>query len=243
MTDLHSRTADALDLALADLVAGRPDVQVLDVGGGSGTRAVPLARQGCRVTVVDASIDALAILRRRAADAGVGDRVRAVQADAHALEAAAPAGSADVVLCHHVLESLDEPAAAVRGLVTALRPGGTVSVLVAGRHAALLAHAVAGRFAEAAVQVYEPDGRFGPADPLLRRFDIASITALLSEAGLEIRSVTGLGVVSGLVSGAVLPAGQHGAERLGELEAALSVHPVLREIATDLHVLASRPAD
>ncbi|WP_316043475.1 class I SAM-dependent methyltransferase [Actinomadura sp. CNU-125] len=54
--------------------------EVVDVGGGTGGFAVPLAELGHRVTVVDASPDALAALERRAAEAGV--RVRAVQGDA-----------------------------------------------------------------------------------------------------------------------------------------------------------------
>ncbi|PWU61944.1 SAM-dependent methyltransferase, partial [Micromonospora globispora] len=41
---------------------------VLDIGGGTGGFAVPLAEAGHWVTVVDASPDALAALTRRAAD-------------------------------------------------------------------------------------------------------------------------------------------------------------------------------
>ena len=65
--------------------AQRERLSVVDVGGGTGGFAVPLARSGHDITVVDASPDALAALTRRAADAGVGDRVRAVQGDADAL--------------------------------------------------------------------------------------------------------------------------------------------------------------
>ena len=78
---LRASTGDPIDRALAGLVeaaahlpAGRAvrsrPVRVLDVGGGSGTRAVPLAVAGCPVTVVDSSVNALAILHRRAEDAG-----------------------------------------------------------------------------------------------------------------------------------------------------------------------------
>src|SRR5690606_38224364 len=63
-----------------DRFAGRP-LTVVDVGGGTGGFAVPLAEAGHQVTVVDASPDALAALTRRATEAGVADRVRAVQGD------------------------------------------------------------------------------------------------------------------------------------------------------------------
>ena len=59
---------------------GRP-LRVLDLGGGTGGLAVPLAEQGHHVTVVDPSPDALASLSRRVADAGVADRVTAVQGE------------------------------------------------------------------------------------------------------------------------------------------------------------------
>ena len=72
MTDHH---ADVVDRRLAALISTLPGRDVVDVGGGSGTRAVPLALLGCRVTVVDSSTDALASLSRRATEAGVAGQV------------------------------------------------------------------------------------------------------------------------------------------------------------------------
>lgn len=235
------RGGDAVGGLLSDLVAGR-DWQVVDVGGGSGTRSVPLAVQGCRVTVIDPSIDALATLRRRATDAGVADRVCGVQGDTDALRSAVEDGCADLVLCHHVIESVDDPAAAVAAMAQALAPGGVLSLLVAGRHAAVLALGIAGRFTEAERAATGPDGRFGDADPLLHRFDVVSVTALLTGAGLVVEDVRGVGVVAGLVPGAVLQAQPEGVGALARLEAAVAASPPLRDIAADLHVLARRPA-
>ena len=55
----------------------------------------------------------------------------------------------DVVLCHGVLEVVDDPAAALAAMVRVLRPGGLLSVLVANVNGAVLARAVAGRLDEA----------------------------------------------------------------------------------------------
>lgn len=233
-----STPTDVVGSVLGEL-AGAGGLDVLDVGGGSGTRAVPLAVQGCRVTVVDPSIDALATLRRRANEAGVGERVRGVQADTDALGAAIQPSSADLVLCHHVLEFLDDPAAALDALAAALRPGGTLSLLVAGRNAAVLALGIAGRFAAAAAAAGSPDGRFGDDDPLRRRFDSDGLSTLLTDAGLRVVSLRGVGVVSGLVPGALIQASVDGAADLAKLERELSQTPPLRDIATDLHLLAT----
>ncbi len=237
---------DPVDGALAALVqaglaSGEPSPQVVDVGGGSGTRAVPLARHGCQVTVVDTSVDALAMLHRRAQDAGVEDRIGAVQADADQLTEVVAAGTADLVVCHHLLEELDDPASVIRELAAAVRPGGHVSVLTAGRLGAVLGQTLVGRFSEAITMLADPDGTFGDPDPLRRRFDAADVARMLTSAGLVIQSVTGVGVLAALVSGAARQAAAGGDGSLGQLEATASTHPVLRELAADLHVVALRP--
>src|SRR5690606_36853103 len=111
---------------------GRPALDVLDAGGGSGNFADPLARLGHRVTVVDPSPNALFALERRAAEADVADRVQGRQGDAHGLFDVAERGGYDVVLCHGVLEYVDYPAHGLRNAVAALRPGGVLSLLAAG---------------------------------------------------------------------------------------------------------------
>lgn len=232
---------DPVDVALTGLINQIAGATVVDVGGGSGTRAVPLAVRGAVVTVVDSSVDALAILHRRAVDAGVADRISGVQADAESLASVIPAGGADLVLCHHLLEEVDDPVPVVAALAAAVRPGGQVSVLAAGRLGAVVGQTLAGRFLEAGATLADPAGRFGPADPLRRRFDAAGIGDLLTAAGLHVTSVTGVGVLSGLVSGAARQAVPGGDSDLAHLEAAAAVHPALREIAADLHVVAVRP--
>ena len=232
---------DPVDHALTTLVGSVDGPRVVDVGGGSGTRAVPLALHGCDVTVVDSSVDALAILRRRAQDAGVLDRVIGVQADADQLATVVEPGTADLVLCHHLLEEVDDPTTLVAALAVAVRPGGFVSVLGAGRLGAVVGQTLVGRFAHAREMLTNPDGRFGPSDPLRRRFDAADIGALLTGAGLTVETVTGVGVLSGLVSGAAMQALSGADTELARLEAAAAVHPALLEVAADLHVVARRP--
>src|SRR4051812_41834049 len=107
---LPARTA-AVWAALDRVVNAGTPLRVLDVGGGSGMFAVPLARLGHDVTVVDPSADALATLRRRADTAGVGGRVYAIQGDGDLLHEVIPEtdGDFDLALCHSVLEVVDDP--------------------------------------------------------------------------------------------------------------------------------------
>ena len=104
----------AVSTAVADLVTaerarlGRP-LLVLDLGGGTGGLAVPLAELGHEVTVIDPSPDALAALERRASEAGVADHVAARQGDADILSDVRPDVGFDLVCCHGVLEVVDDP--------------------------------------------------------------------------------------------------------------------------------------
>jgi SAM-dependent methyltransferase len=225
------RTA-AIWATVRDDLADRTGLTIVDVGGGTGGFAVPLAEAGHRVTVVDTSPDALAALTRRAAEAGVADLVTAVQGDADQLADLVPDGSVDLVLCHSVLEVVDDPARAVRSLVDALRPGGAASVVVANRAAAVLSRALGGHLAAAAEALADPAGRVGASDKLRRRFDVAGATALLVAAGLVVEKIHGVRVVADLVPGAVADA-DPGA--LLALELALSDEPPYRDIATQLH--------
>src|ERR1700712_2615735 len=240
-----STAVDVVAASLLDELAGRARggsgaaPRVLDVGGGSGTWAVPLAVQGCEVVVVDSSANALAVLRSRASDAGVADRVRAIQGDVDAL--ADIAGGADLVLGHGLLEDVDDPAAAVRALATAARPRGAVSGLVPGRWAAVLARVVAGRVAEARRLLADPAGRWGPGDPLLRRMDTDEVRALLErDGGLVVEQVRGHRVLADLVP--ETPDGAAGSADLAALEELAADTPPLRDLASRIHVMARRPA-
>lgn len=210
---------------------------VVDVGGGTGGFAVPLAEAGHHVTVVDASPDALAALTRRAADAGVADRVRAVQGDADALASLVAPGTADLVLCHAVLEVVDEPAGVVAAIAAALRPGGAVSLLVAGRAAAILGRAVNGHLRAAAAVVTDPDGRAGARDTLRRRYDAETAADLLRSAGLEVVETHGVRVLADLLPAAVL---EEDPQAVLDLELALAARSPFRDIASQLHLFARK---
>jgi SAM-dependent methyltransferase len=233
------RTAVVWAVLRAELDRVTRPLTVLDVGGGTGGFAVPLAAAGHRVTVIDASPDALAALTRRAAEAGVADRVRAVQGDGDALAELVAPESADLVLCHSLLEVVDDPATVVKALAATLRPGGVASVLVANRVAAVLGRAVGGHLDVATALLTDPEGRAGARDTLRRRFDLDAVTGLLADGGLVVEQTHGVRVVADLLPGAVLE-GQTDALLAFEL-AASGLSPY-REMATQLHLFARRPA-
>jgi SAM-dependent methyltransferase len=219
--------ADALS-SVASGGVGR----VLDCGGGSGTYAVPLADLGAEVTVVDISADALATLERRADEAGVGERVRAVQGDVEALPDAIGDARYDLVLAHGVLEEIDDVSAAFAAIAATVRPGGLLSILVGNPVAAVLGRALAGDPAAALAELRALDG-FG-------RLGVDGVRELCRQAGLVLESRHGVGVFSEIVPGTALDA-PGGREALDQLEAESSVRAPFVDIASRVHLLARRP--
>ncbi|MGZ4436171.1 MAG: methyltransferase domain-containing protein [Nocardioidaceae bacterium] len=239
-----ARTAvvwDALRDVLGDAsgtpgTAGATPVHVLDIGGGTGGFAVLVAGLGHRVTVVDPSPDALAILARRAEESGVADRVSALQGDIASLSSLLPDdGAVDAVLCHGVLEIVDDPAAALAGIGRVLRPGGTLSLLVNQRHAAVVTRAMAGHFVSARALLDDPT-----AGGTGRRFTADEVTALLDDTGFDPRAMHAVRVFVDLVPSSLVDLEPGAAGALVELERAVSARPEYLPLATQLHVLATR---
>jgi SAM-dependent methyltransferase len=240
-----ARTAvvwDALREVLdeAGAAAGGP-AAVVDIGGGTGGFAVRVAELGHRVVVVDPSPDALAILSRRADESGVADLVTGRQGDLGTIGDLA--GAADVVLCHGVLEIVDEPTAALASIAEVLRPGGTLSLLVNQRHAAVVARAMAGHFGQARSMLDTPTAGPGTSpgtDMGQHRFTADEITALLDEQGLDVRSMHAVRVFVDLVPSSLVDLEPGAAQALVELEHAVSTRPEYLTLATQVHTLATR---
>ncbi len=218
--------------------AVRPAVEaagdVLDIGGGTGGLAVRVAGLGPRVTVVDPSPDALAALARRARELDI--QVEAHQGDLSTLLEVVDPDSADVVLCHGVLEVVDDPAAALATIREVLRPGGTLSLLVAQRYAAVVARAMAGHFAQALATLDADattrDGRAG------RRFTAREAEELLRGAGFDEVAVHGVRVFADLVPGSLLDLEPGATTALVELEHAVAGRPEFLPLAAQLHLVA-----
>src|SRR5436305_12911939 len=155
---------EVLRTSLAELAASVEVVDVLDIGGGTGGFAVPLAELGFAVTVIDPSPDALAALERRAAETGTESLVTGIQGDADGVVDIIGPEAVDAVVCHNVLEVVDDPAHALGQIAAVLRPGGVASVLAANRVAAVLARVASGRLSEAREVLTDAHGRAGAGD-------------------------------------------------------------------------------
>jgi SAM-dependent methyltransferase len=225
------RTAVVWDACRALLDGGEVQT-VIDIGGGTGGFAVRVAELGHRVTVIDPSPDALAALARRAEERGVADRVVGQQGELASVPDLVEAGSADLVLCHDVLGLVDDAAEALRTIHAVLRPGGSLSLLVGQRHAAVLAKAMAGHFAEAArVLGGESAGE--------RRFTAEELADLLATTGFTVAETHAVRVFADLVPSSLLDLEPGAVAGLLDLERAVASRPEYLALAAAIHTVST----
>src|SRR5512143_1784484 len=100
---------------LARHLGTRP-LRILDAGGGNGLDSMPLAQQGHFVEIVDYSEQMLSDAMRRAAQANLQDRIAVHQANVQDVGSLFSDARFDVVLCHNVLQYVEDVPALLKSL-------------------------------------------------------------------------------------------------------------------------------
>jgi ubiquinone/menaquinone biosynthesis C-methylase UbiE len=152
--------------------------RVLDLGIGPGTGVIETWRAEPRRTHFGVDVSASMLRRARTRAAAAGLHLPLVRADA--LRLPFRTGALDGATGHSILYLLDDAGAALREVRRAVRPGGAVAFLEPRRGPASLARALGtGPHHAAAMALWRGMSR------LHRRFDEASLAALLAAAGFE----------------------------------------------------------
>ncbi|HZR31638.1 MAG TPA: methyltransferase domain-containing protein [Terriglobales bacterium] len=233
-----------LDLGFANLQEFLPpatrSLLALDIGGGTGTTAVRLARLGFHVTVLDASMPMLDLATRAAQEAGVTERIALKHGDANQLPDLFHADSFDVILCHNILEYVDDPCAVLRSAARALRD--TSSIM------SVLARNQAGEVLKAAIQ----DGDLAASEHNLtaewgneslyggrvRLFTAEGLQAMLLKSSLAVTARRGVRVLSDYLPPSVSRDDEY--ERIFELERKLGKRPEFVAVARYTQSLGHR---
>ena len=109
-------------------------LRVLDVGGGNGLDAIAFAAQGHSITLLDFSAEMLTAARHNAEASGVAQRITFYQADLAAIPTLFPDAAFDVILCHNVLQFVENVGATLKAACHALLPGGLISLMGTNRY-------------------------------------------------------------------------------------------------------------
>jgi S-adenosylmethionine-dependent methyltransferase len=233
-----------LDLPLANLQEFLPQdtrsLRALDLGGGTGANAVRLAGLGFDVTLLDVSLPMLDHAERAARQAGVRERVRLEHGDAAQLVTLFDAGSFDLILCHNLLEFVDDPCTVLRDAAGALRnPSGVISVLVRNQPGEVLKAAIQnGDLATAERNLtseWADESLYGGR---VRLFTSNSLKAIMTAASLSVRGEIGIRVVTDYLPAQLSRNEEY--KRIFELERKLGRRPEFAAIARYTQCLARR---
>lgn len=235
-----------LDLAFANLKeflpplpSGRP-MRALDVGCGTGATAVRLARLGIHVTLLDSSPAMLDIAAHAAEEAGVAEMITLKHGDATHVADLFPPGSFDVVLCHNVLEYVDDPSAVLVGAARVLRDSSAIlSVLVRNQAGEVLKAAIqVGDLAAAEAGLTAEWGRESLYGGNVRLFTAENLQTMVKAAALATSAERGIRVVLDYLPPQVSRTAEY--ERIFELERKLGSRPEFAAVARYTHCLAHR---
>ena len=116
----------------------RPGMTVLDVGCGAGDHSLAMAKlvgANGRVVSVDLKAETIATLKRRAARAGLSERIQARVCGERNLEVGDLASQVDFALTVYVVHHAADAAGLMRDVHRALKTGGTLLVVEPRHHA------------------------------------------------------------------------------------------------------------
>jgi S-adenosylmethionine-dependent methyltransferase len=232
------------DLAFATLQDFLPAPQIkrpmyaLDVGCGTGATAVRLARLGFHVTQLDSSQAMLDLSRRAAEEAGVLSQVTLRRGDASQLTNLFPAASFDVILCHNVLEYVDDPIIVLRGAAHALRDSSaTLSMVVRNQAGEVFKTAIqAGDLAAAEADLTAEWGFESLYGGRVRLFTSHSLQEMLQAASLEPIAERGIRVLADYLPPRISRSAEYA--RILELERKVGSRPDFAGVARYTQCLA-----
>lgn len=235
-----------LDLPFANLQeflpmpAGQSPLCALDLGCGTGANGLRLARLGFQVTLLDSSPAMLDIAKRAAQESQIAEKIEAKHGDADQLVNLFQVGTFDVILCHNVLEFVENPGAVLHAAQRALRNASAMlSVLVRNRAGEVLKSAiVSGDLAAADHNLTDEWGSEALYGGKVRLFTPGTTRAMLKEASLEVVAERGVRVLSDYLSPRVSLSAEY--ERIFALERKLGRRPDFAAVARYTHYLARR---
>jgi S-adenosylmethionine-dependent methyltransferase len=232
-----------LDLPFANLQESLPlpsaqsSLRALDLGCGTGANGLRLARLGFQVTLLDASPAMLDIAKRAAQEAGIIEKIETKKGDADQLPDFFHEKVFDVILCHNILEFVDDPGAVLRGAACALRDSSAIlSVLVRNQAGEVLKASIqAGDLAGAEHNLTAEWGNEALYGGRVRLFAPATTRAMLKSASLAVIAERGVRIMSDYLSPRVSLSSEY--ERVFALERKLGSRPDFAAVARYTHYL------
>lgn len=177
-------------------------MQVLDIGAGLGQWVIELAERGCRLTYNDISQNMMAAARQRAAEvlpAEVFEPISWFAKPYQDLQVDIASNSQDLIICHALIEWLEEPEKLLARLYDWMKPGALLSLCHYNPAGKRLRNLVFGNFKSVerelsgdTIDASKMRGGLTPSNPS----SIGQIDQWLLTAGFTVKSQSGIRVFS-----------------------------------------------
>jgi S-adenosylmethionine-dependent methyltransferase len=231
------------DLAFANLhdflpLQSKASFCALDLGGGTGAAAVRLAQLGIHVTLLDSSPEMLQLAKCAAHEAGVAEKVVLQHGDATQAANLFPPRSFDLILCHNVLEFLDDPGALLRNAANALRDSSAILSVLARNQAGEVFKAaiLAGDLPVAENNLTSEWAQESLYGGRTRLFSPDSLQSMFSATSLELIAHRGVRVLADYLPPQIFRTADY--KQIFELERKLGQRPEFAAVARYTHCLA-----
>lgn len=219
-----------------------PPLRALDAGGGNGLDSLALARMSHQVEIADISQQMLDDARANAALAGVTDRVTTHAVDLHGLDRIFDAGQFDIVLCHNVIQFVDNTRPLLEKLARVLKPGGFLSLVTTNQYSLPYQAAFADQDLDRAYELLDQSSQHNSIfDIDVHEYRLEEITAWLQELGLEIEQHYGIRCLYNYWGNNELKEDSAVYARLKKLEMEFAERDPYRLIARQFQVIARKP--
>lgn len=198
-------------------------LRILDVGGGSGSDAIPLAQDGHEVTLIDFSSKMLEQAQHIAQHCGVSERLEFHQADLFDLPGLFSMPVFDVVVCHNVIQYVPDMPGALQVICEPLKPGGIVSVINVNRASDVLQAALLRLNLDEACERIDARDSYTPIfHTSLRRYAGEEMIGPLQDAGCMLLGHYGIRCVTDYIFDNTLKHDPEFYAKLEKLELALT---------------------
>jgi SAM-dependent methyltransferase len=163
-----------------------PPAAVLDVGGGAGHQAFPLAEAGYDVTLLDPSPAMLDKARQRLQHLpdAARRRVTLVEADGERADGAVHGRRFAAVLCHGVLGYVEQPEPLIAQLCRCVDAGGIVSIMTGNANAMAVRPALERRWDDA-LAAFDRTREIGVLGVPGRADTVEELSARIRQHGVE----------------------------------------------------------
>lgn len=234
------------DLAFANLEdflprQARAALRALDLGCGTGATGVRLARLGIHVTLLDGSLAMLDMAKHAALEAGVSGRIELRHGDAAQAANLFSEASFDIVLCHNVLEYVEDPSSVLSAAAQVLESDSTgtgiLSILARNSPGEVLKAGIQAGDLEAAernlTSEWGNESLFGGR---VRLFTLNGLKVMAKGASLVVVAKRGVRIISDYLPPEVSRCEQY--ERIFELERKLGRRPEFTAVARYVQIIA-----